>query len=91
MVHQTTGLGQGSVKAQGKQMVETGFAILDPALGRHPYAVGDHLTIADAALFYAERWEPQQGITLPVNLAAHLERMKARPAVRRVMELWGER
>ena len=90
IVHQTVGLGQASVKKQGKEMVETGFAILDPQLARHPYSVSDTFTIADAALFYAERWAPQQGITLPINLQAHLDRMKARPAVQRVMEIWGE-
>ncbi|KQT52314.1 MULTISPECIES: glutathione S-transferase family protein [unclassified Aureimonas] len=90
VVHQTVGLGAGSVKRQGKEMVEAGFAILDPLLSRHPYAVGDTFTIADAALFYAERWAPQQKITLPINLQAHLDRMKTRPAVAKVMELWDE-
>lgn len=90
VVHQTTGLGQGSVKAQGRRMVEEGFAILDPQLGRHLYAVGDRFTIADAALFYAERWAPQMDITVPANVARHFERLLARPSVQRVRELWGE-
>ena len=90
VVHQTVGLGRSSVKAQGQQMVEQGFAILDPVLARHPYAAGDGFTIADAALFYAERWAPQQGITLPVNLQRHFERMLARPAVHKVRQLWNE-
>ena len=90
VVHGTLGLGQSSVKKQGRAMVETGFAILDPQLGRHPYAAGGGFTIADAALFYVERWAQPQGITLPVNLAAHLERMLARPAVHKVRQLWGE-
>ena len=71
-------------------MGETGFAILDAQLARHPYAAGDSFTVADAALFYVERWAQPQGITLPVNLAAHLERMLARPAVHKVRQLWGE-
>ena len=90
VVHGTLGLGQASVKRQGQAMVETGFAILDLQLGHHPYAAGDVFTIADAALFYTERWAPQQGIALPVNLAAHFERMLARPTVHKVRELWGE-
>lgn len=90
VVHQTVGLGRSSVKAQGQQMVEQGFAILDPVLARHPYAAGDGFTIADAALFYAERWAPQQGITLPVNLQRHFELMLARPAVHKVRQLWDE-
>jgi len=90
IVHQTVGLGRSSVKSQGRQMVEEGFAILDPQLGRHPYAAGEGFTIADAALFYAERWAPQQGIAPPVNVARHYERMLARPAVHKVRQLWSE-
>lgn len=90
LVHGTLGLGQASVKRQGRAMVETGFAILDPQLGHYPYAAGDVFTTADAALSYAERWAPQQGIALPVNLAAHFERMLARPTVHKVRDLWSE-
>jgi len=90
MVHGTLGLGQSSVKRQGRQIVETGFAILDPALGRHPYAAGGVLTIADFALFYVERWAAPQGIELPINVTAHFERMLARPAVHKIRTLWGE-
>ena len=90
LVYGALGLGRKNVEQQGRDFADLGFAILDPQLARHPYAAGDTFTVADAALFYVERWAPQRGIVLPVNLAAHLERMKARPAVRRVMELWGE-
>ena len=90
IVHQTVGLGQASVKRQGKGIVETGFAVLDPQLARHDHAAGDRFTIADAALFYVERWAKPQGITLPVNVAAHFTRMLARPAVHKVRQLWGE-
>lgn len=89
-VHQAIGLGQGSVKAQGRQMVEEGFAILDPVLARHDYAAGNAFSIADAALFYAERWAPQRDITLPVNMERHYRRMLARPAVHKVRQIWGE-
>ena len=90
LVHQATGLGSSSVKAQGLQMVEQGFAILDPQLARHDYAMGDTLTIADLALFYVERWASQNGITLPINLQRHFDRMLARPAVDKVRRIWGE-
>ena len=85
VVHQATGLGTSSVKAQGKKMVEEGFAILERQLGDRPYVAGERMGVADAALFYAERWAPQVGVTLPPRLGAHLERMKARPAVAAVM------
>jgi glutathione S-transferase len=90
IVHGTLGLGQSAVKHQGREIVETGFAILDPQLGRHPYAVGDSFTIADAALLYVERWAQPQGIALPVNVAAHFQRMLARPKVHKVRQFWGE-
>jgi glutathione S-transferase len=89
-VHGKLGLGQSAVKHQGRQIIETGFAILAPSLGRHPYAAGEVLTIADFALFYVERWAAPQGIALPINIAAHFTRMLARPAVHKVRTLWGE-
>ena len=89
IVHKA-GLGAGSVKQQGREMVEAGFAILDRALGGRPFAGGEAFGIFDAALFYCERWAVEEDITLPAGLAGHLARMKARPAVRRVLEAWGE-
>ncbi len=95
VVHTTLGVGQGKVKQQGRELVEKGFAILDRQLEKtrtdeSPYAVGPGLSIADAALFYVERWAPQMDINLPKNLAAHLALMKSRPAVQRVLAAWGE-
>lgn len=90
VVHQATGLGTGSVKAQGRKMVEDGFAILDPQLGQHEFAAGDRLSVADMALFYVERWAPSQDITLPANVQRHFQMMDARPAVRKVRAIWGE-
>lgn len=89
VVHGTLGVGQQTVQQQGKEMVEMCFAILDPQLGRHPYAASDKFTVADAALFNVERWAPQR-ISLPVNVRAHYERLLTRPSVRKVRDLWGE-
>jgi glutathione S-transferase len=90
VVHSTLGLGQAAVKKQRRELVEMGFAILDPQLGRYPYATGEEFSIADAALFYVERWAPQQNILLPANVKSHFEHTLARPAVRKVVKLWGE-
>ena len=90
LLHAALGLGQRSVKHQGRDIVEAGFAILDAPLGRHPYAAGNALTIADLALFYVERWAAPQGIALPINIASHFTRMLARPAVHKVRQLWCE-
>ncbi len=77
-----------AVKARGRELVEKGFANLDKALEGKDYAVGAY-SIADSALFYVEFWAGRVGITLPPNCAAHLERMKARPAVQRVLQQEG--
>ncbi len=90
LVHGTLGLGSGKVKAQGRAMAEKGLGILATQLGSREWAGGTAFGIADTALFYVERWAPQVDIVLPPPLDAHFARMKARPAVRRVMEIWGE-
>jgi glutathione S-transferase len=79
---------EAAVKARGKEIAEKGFALLDQALAGKEYAVGPY-SIADSALFYVEFWAGRVGITLPPNCAAHLERMKARPAVQRVLRQEG--
>ena len=90
-LHKATGLGASAVKDQGRQIAEAGFRLLNEDLVRHPYIAGDTFSVADAALFYVERWAPQVKIDLPSNVAAHFVRIKERPAVRKVMEIWGER
>ena len=77
-----------TVKARGKDIVEKGFATLNAALEGKDYAAGKY-SIADSALFYVEFWAGRVGITLPPNCAALLERMKARPAVQRVLQQEG--
>jgi glutathione S-transferase len=77
-----------AVKARGREIVEKGFATIDKALAGKEYAVGP-FSIADSAIFYVEFWSKRVGIPLPPNCAAHLERMLARPAVKRVLEQEG--
>jgi glutathione S-transferase len=89
-VHQTLGLGQASVKKQGRQMIEEAFHIVDAQMKGREWVAGDGFGIADVALFYVERWAPEADVELPANLAAHLERMKSRPAVQKVVHIWGE-
>ena len=84
------GLGKSSTKQEGLEMVKQGFAILDGNLDGKSYAGGQAFSIADAALFYCERWAPQVDVALPPNVAAHFDRMKARPSVRRALHAYGE-
>ena len=88
VVHGTLGLGAGAIKKQGHAMVEQAFTILAPKLAGRGYVAGDRLTIADGALFYATRWVSIQ--RRDRFAAAHIARMKARPAVQRVPAVWGE-
>jgi glutathione S-transferase len=78
------------VKAQGREAIDKGFAVVDHALDGKNYIGGNHLSIADAALFYVEHWGAKRlGMTLPKNVAAHFERMMARPAVQRALQQEG--
>jgi glutathione S-transferase len=78
-----------AVKAQGRDIVTAGFATMDKSLAGHDYIVGD-FSMADAALFYVEFWGAvRMGMELPANCAAHLARMKARPAVAAVLNQEG--
>lgn len=79
-----------AVKARGREMVEKGFQILDQTLAGKSYLGGDSLSAADAAVFYVEFWAAKRlGMQLPPNVAAHYQRMTARPAVQRVMQKEG--
>jgi len=78
------------VKAQGREQIDKGFAVVDKALQGKDYLGGDKLSAADAALFYVEYWAAKRvGMTLPANCAAHFERMMARPAVQRALQQEG--
>jgi glutathione S-transferase len=76
------------VKEQGAEMVQKGLHILERSLGDKQWVAGDY-SVADAALFYVELWADQRGRSLPANEAAHLARMKERPAVQRVLRKEG--
>ena len=90
VLHGSLGLGKDAVEKQGKEIVEMGFVVLDTSLAGRGYAAGDAFTVADAALFYVERWAGSRQIALPINVARHFQRMLARPSVHKVMKLWGE-
>ncbi len=77
------------VKAQGKEMIEKGFRIMAEQLGGKDW-IGGTFSVADCALFYVEYWGAKRvGMSLPPPLAAHLDRMLARPAVKRMIEAEG--
>ncbi len=78
-----------AVKARGREILEKGYALLDKQLAGQDWIAGSY-SIADSAVFYVSFWGAKRiGMTLPPNLAAHLERMLARPAVQRMMAAEG--
>ncbi len=76
------------VKAQGREIFETGMRLMDEALAGKEWLVGS-FSVADAALFYVEHWAGRMDVPLPANVAAHKARMLARPSVQRAMEQEG--
>ena len=78
-----------AVKARGRELVDKGFAVMAATLGDKDWIAGSY-SVADTALFYVEYWGAKRlGMTLPPPLAAHLDRMLARPAVQRMMAAEG--
>lgn len=74
-----------AVKARGREVFEGGLKTLAKSLDGKDWIAGE-FSIADAALFYVEFWAVERmKMELPANCAAHYARMKARPAVQRVL------
>jgi len=79
----------GAVKARGREICETGLALMDETLAGKDYLVGD-FSIADAALFYFEFWVATRlKLAMPANCAAHYARVKARPSAQKALEMEG--
>ncbi len=73
-----------AVKAQGMDIVNRAFAIVNDSLSAQGYVI-DTFSIADVALFYVEFWADKTGITLPENCLKHYRLMLERPVVKRVL------
>ena len=78
-----------AVKARGKELVDKAFGIMDARLAGKEWVAGGY-SYADSALFYVEYWGGRRmGMALPPNVAGHLDRMMARPAVQRMIQQEG--
>jgi len=76
-------------KEQGRAVIDKAFALMDRRLGGKDYLLGD-FSVADAALFYVEFWAAARlNMPLPPALAAHYDRMIARPAVAATLKAEG--
>jgi glutathione S-transferase len=73
---------------QAHAQLRAAYDLLEPKLAGRTWAIGESFTLADCAaapaLFYANEVDPV-GETRP-NLAAYLERLFARPSIRRTRE-----
>lgn len=77
------------LKERGKAAMMAALDVVDEQLAGKDYLMGD-FSIADTALYYNEFWAVDvAGWTLPPNVQAHYERMKARPSVQVSRELEG--
>jgi glutathione S-transferase len=65
------------------------LAIVEKHFETHQFLVGDRFSAADSYLFTVLRWSPRVDVTLPPNVTKFMERMKARPAVAKVLEVEG--
>lgn len=74
-----------AVQQTGRDIVEAGMKLLAQDLGAKAYLLSDY-SIADAALFYLVHWAVARAkLAVPPVIAAYLDRIYARPAVRRAM------
>jgi glutathione S-transferase len=77
------------VRETGIEFVKKGFALLEPELGDKAYILGE-FSIVESALFFLEHWTRNRiKVAMPANFEAHLDRLLARPAARRVLEAEG--
>lgn len=80
-----------AVRARGREIFDQGLAIMDKVLEGREYLV-ETFSIADATLFYVEFWgavsdsAKRLHVALPPNCASHYARMRARPAIQKVLE-----
>lgn len=77
-----------AAEAQGREMAGQGFDLMNKALAGKDW-VTDRYSTVDRTLFYVAFWGRRMDMALPPNVAAHLDRMPARPAVRRMTDQEG--
>jgi len=77
------------LRERGMTAMLAALDVVDAQLAGKDYLMGD-FTIADTALYYTQYWSADiAGWTLPPNVQAHYERMKARPSVQASRKLEG--
>ena len=79
-----------SIREKGRGVYDKGLARFNDELGSKDYFGGAQPSIADYAIFYIEYWKVNRlKEELPPKLAAHYQRMRARPAVEKAIKMEG--
>jgi glutathione S-transferase len=75
------------VRAERKAHLQKRYALVEAALARAPFILGDAFTVADAYLFVVTRWSDFVGLDLSQfpKLRAFQERIADRPSVKSAM------
>ena len=77
-----------AMQAKVPQNMRDGFRVIEQHyLGDKPWVMGEQYTVADGYLFTMAGWLKSDGVDIAEfpRVAAHFERMKARPAVQQVL------
>lgn len=80
---------EGEAKAQAAELVLAKLDLAEQHLVEGPWVFGETWSLSDGYLMVFERWARQAGLLDPARfpkLAAHLDRVQARPAVIRMLE-----
>jgi glutathione S-transferase len=83
---------EGEAKEAATEAAMTRYRLIEDSLFKGPWVMGEAYTVADGYLCVFTRWARQAGLLDPERfpkLNDHLDRVQARPAVRRALEAEG--
>ncbi len=72
-----------------RETLQKRLDLVADTLTRQSWLVGEKFTVADAYLFTVLRWAARVDLPLPPSLQRFMERVKARPAVAKALEVEG--
>jgi len=72
-----------------RETLQKRLDLVADTLTRQPWLVGEKFTVGDAYLFTVLRWAARVDLPLPPSLQRFMERVKARPAVAKALEVEG--
>lgn len=80
-----------ATRQERKEYLRKRYALLDSALAKHPWLLGEHFTVADAYLFTVTNWARHVDLDLSAfpAILAFQKRVAERPAVQAAMDAEG--